>query len=58
VLLGLLADAPGLGIAFLLPAALLVPVLFVARRFRAPVAADTALLSVVSDGDAPASVDR
>ena len=58
VLLGLLADAPGLGIAFLLPAALLVPVLFVARRFRAPVAADTALLSVVADGDAPASVDR
>lgn len=37
VLLGLLADAPGLGIAFLLPALLLVPVLFIARRFRAPV---------------------
>jgi hypothetical protein len=33
-------------------------VLFVARRFRAPVAADTALLSIVADGDAPASVDR
>ena len=46
VLLGLLADAPGLGLAFLLPAALLVPVLFVARRFRAPVAAtaDTSLV--------------
>ncbi len=58
VLLGLLADAPGLGLAFLLPAALLVPVLFVARRFRAPVAADTALLSVVADGEVAASVDR
>jgi MFS family permease len=59
VLLGLLADAPGLGIAFLLPAALLVPVLFIARRFRAPVAADTALLSVASpaETDAAASVD-
>ncbi len=42
VLLGLLADAPGLGVAFLLPALLLVPVLFIARRFRAPVAADAA----------------
>ncbi len=60
VLLGLLADAPGLGLAFLLPAALLVPVLFVARRFRAPVAAtvDTALLAASADGDAAASVDR
>lgn len=58
VLLGLLADAPGLGLAFLLPAALLVPVLFVARRFRAPVAPDTALLSVVADGEVAASVDR
>ena len=59
VLLGLLADAPGLGIAFLLPAALLVPVLFVARRFRAPVAASPpAALAVVSaDGEAAASVD-
>jgi len=37
VLLGLLADAPGLGVAFLLPAVLLVPILFVARRFRPPV---------------------
>ena len=37
VLIGLLADAPGLGLAFLLPAAALVGVLFVARRFRAPV---------------------
>jgi MFS family permease len=58
VLLGLLADAPGLGIAFLLPAALLVPVLFVARRFRAPVAADTALLPAIPDGGVAASVDR
>ncbi|HEX5857952.1 MAG TPA: MFS transporter [Microbacterium sp.] len=37
VLIGLLADSPGLGLAFLLPAAALVGVLFVARRFRAPV---------------------
>ncbi|HWI29884.1 MAG TPA: MFS transporter [Microbacterium sp.] len=37
VLIGLLADGPGLGLAFLLPAAALVGVLFVARRFRAPV---------------------
>jgi MFS family permease len=37
VLIGLLADAPGLGLAFLVPAAALVGVLFVARRFRAPV---------------------
>jgi len=61
VLLGLLAEAPGLGIAFLLPAALLVPVLFIAHRFRAPVAADTALLSAVAspdEADAAASADR
>ena len=41
VLIGLLADAPGLGLAFLLPAAALVGVLFVARRFRAPVPVPT-----------------
>ena len=61
VLLGLLAEAPGLGIAFLLPAALLVPVLFIAHRFRAPVAADTAQLSAVAspdEADAAASADR
>jgi len=64
VLLGLLADAPGLGIAFLLPAALLVPVLFVASRFRAPVAAmrASALTSSLGEGDAdaaaPTSADR
>lgn len=61
VLLGLLSDAPGLGVAFLLPAALLVPVLIVARRFRAPVAADTAPLSAgvsPAETDAAASVDR
>ena len=39
VLLGLLADAPGLGIAFLLPALMLVPILFLARRFGRAVAA-------------------
>lgn len=55
VLLGLLTDAPGLGPAFLVPAALLVPVLFLARRFRAPVAADTAMIRI--DAGA-ASVDR
>lgn len=55
VMLGLLTDAPGLGIAFLLPAALLVPVLFIARRFRAPVSA-----GAVADraGRDAASVDR
>jgi len=37
VVIGLLADAPGLGPAFLLPAVALGGVLFVARRFRAPV---------------------
>ncbi|HYI84193.1 MAG TPA: MFS transporter, partial [Acetobacteraceae bacterium] len=37
VLIGLLADGPGLAIAFLLPAGALAGVLFVARRFRAPV---------------------
>ena len=58
VLLGLLADAPGLGVAFLLPAALLVPVLFIARRFRAPVAADAALVSTPAETDAAASADR
>lgn len=58
VLLGILADAPGLGIAFLLPAVLLVPVLFAARRFRAPVAADAAVPSIPADGDAAASVGR
>ncbi len=54
VLLGLLADAPGLGIAFLLPAALLVPVLFIARRFRAPVAvpADSAPDAATGERDA------
>ena len=34
VLVGLLADTTGLAAAFLLPMALLVPVLFLARRFR------------------------
>lgn len=58
VLLGLLADAPGLGVAFLLPAALLVPVLFLARRFRAPVAADAAFASATAEPGAAASVDR
>ena len=42
VLVGLLADTTGLAQAFLLPMALLVPVLFLARRF-APRVARTAL---------------
>jgi MFS family permease len=61
VLLGLLAGAPGLGIAFLLPAALLVPVLFIARRFRPPVAAETAPLTASrssEEADVAASTDR
>jgi len=60
VVLGLLADAPGLGIAFLLPAALLVPVLLIARRFRAPVAVapDATQADSSSVGDSAASVDR
>jgi MFS family permease len=36
VLVGLLADSTGLSMAFLLPIALLVPVLFLVRRFAAP----------------------
>ncbi|SDH51082.1 MFS transporter [Microbacterium pygmaeum] len=36
VAIGLLADAPGLQLAFLIPAVLLIPVFFVVRRFRAP----------------------
>ncbi len=36
VLVGLLADAPGLGLAFLLPALLVAPTAFSARRFAAP----------------------
>ncbi|MET0861717.1 MAG: MFS transporter, partial [Microbacterium sp.] len=36
VAIGLLADAPGLQLAFLIPAALLIPVFFVVRRFQAP----------------------
>ncbi|WP_375384682.1 MFS transporter [uncultured Microbacterium sp.] len=40
VVIGLLADGPGLGLGFLVPALLLVPVLFVARRFRAAARAD------------------
>jgi len=58
VLLGLLAEGPGLGVAFLVPAVLLVPVLFAARRFRAPVAADAALARSGTDGGIAASVDR
>ena len=37
VVIGLLADGPGLGLGFLIPAVLLVPVLFMARRFRTAV---------------------
>lgn len=37
VVLGLLADWPGLGISFLLPAAALVAILFFVPRFRSPV---------------------
>lgn len=57
VLLGLLADAPGLGVAFLVPAALLVPVLFIARRFRAPVATGAVPVDVGMD-TSDASADR
>ncbi|MCR2810403.1 MULTISPECIES: MFS transporter [unclassified Microbacterium] len=59
VMLGLLADSPGLGVAFLLPAALLVPVLLTARRFRAPVALTSSapLTAVSAGGEAAASVD-
>ena len=57
VLLGLLADAPGLSVAFLVPAALLVPVLFIARRFRAPVAAGAVPVDVGRD-TSDASADR
>ena len=58
VLLGLLADSPGLGVAFLLPAVLLVPVLFIARRFRAPVAAGAVPVAVGRITNDAASVDR
>lgn len=55
VLLGLLADAPGLGIAFLLPALLLVSILFLARRFGRAVAASEPSVgtSVFADGADP-----
>lgn len=55
VLLGLLADGPGLGVAFLLPALLLVPVLFIARRFRAPVASGAGAAGEMNARDAAAS---
>ena len=58
VLLGLLADSPGLGVAFLLPAVLLVPVLFIARLFRAPVAAGAVPVAVGRNTNDAASVDR
>lgn len=55
VLLGLLADAPGLGVAFLLPALMLVPILFLARRFGRAVAATepSAGASAYADGADP-----
>lgn len=54
VLLGLLAGAPGLGIAFLIPAAMILAVLPLARRFRsaAAVSAAPGAASDVSPGDA------
>jgi MFS family permease len=55
VLLGLLADAPGLGLAFLVPAVLLLPVLRVARRFRA---ATRGTGDADADAAAEASADR
>ena len=60
VLLGLLADAPGLGVAFLLPAVLLVPILFVARRFRPPVPSspEPPIAAAAAEGGAAASLDR
>ena len=36
VVIGLLADGPGLGIAFMIPGIALVGIVFIARRFRAP----------------------
>ena len=60
VLLGLPADAPGLGVAFLLPAVLLVPTLFVARRFRPPVPSspEPPIAAAAAEGGAAASLDR
>lgn len=60
VVIGLLAGGPGLQLGFLIPALLLVPILFIVRRFRAavPAGAETAETTV---GDAPrpaASADR
>lgn len=45
VVLGLLADGPGLGIAFLIPAVALGTILLVVRRFRTTDAADAASVS-------------
>lgn len=53
VVIGLLAAAPGLGLGFLVPALLLIPVLFVAGRFRAAARAG----GPAAPADA-ASVDR
>jgi MFS family permease len=50
VVIGLLADGPGLELGFLIPAVMLIPVFFVVRRFRPP-RADPA-------GRAAASADR
>ena len=57
VLLGLLADAPGLGLAFLLPALLLVPILFLARRFGRAVGAGRASVPGTTDADTGARDD-
>ncbi|MDN3496322.1 MFS transporter [Planococcus sp. APC 4015] len=45
VVLGLLADGPGLGIAFLLPAVALLAILLVARRFRSEARSGVASVS-------------
>lgn len=54
VAIGLLADAPGLGTAFLIPGVALIGVLFIARRFRAP-GADTPAPEVSADDAASAA---
>ncbi|MFG6492237.1 MFS transporter [Microbacterium sp. P03] len=54
VVIGLLADVPGLPLAFLIPAVLLLPVLLLARRFRAAAGRQDAVAATT----AGASADR
>lgn len=58
VLLGLLSGGDGLQLGFLLPAALLFPVLLVVRRFRAATRADTRRAPSADGGGDAASVAR